>query len=305
MQLSQAQTALQTDEVSEPIQVAADEAAVAADKVSVSEAQTNLKDATLTSPVPGTVITLDISSGQTVSAGSTTVTGDPPSSGSSAGTGSSSTGGTGLARAARAVPGLVPAALVRAALVPASTGSSGTGSGSTGASSTSSTEVVIEPLNSFVVDADVTTSQITQLQLGQQAVITPTGTSTTAYGVVSSISQVGSTTSGVTTFPVTISVTGAPTGIYAGASADVEIVVTQVNNVLVVPTTAVHTVGTASFVYLLKNGKEVEQQVVAGASGGAYTQVKSGLKSRPGGCHRLSLLPDPFEHQWRHDRVWW
>ena len=164
---------------------------------------------------------------------------------------------------------------------------------------------MIEPLNSFIVDADVTTSQITQLELGQQAVITPTGTSTTAYGVVSSISQVGSTTSGVTTFPVAISVTGAPTGIYAGASADVEIVVTQVNNVLVVPTTAVHTIGTASFVYVLKNGKEVEQQVVCRRLGrGVHAgQVRSQV--RPGGRYRLSLLPDPFEHQWRHDRVWW
>jgi membrane fusion protein, macrolide-specific efflux system len=247
--------------------------------VSVSQAQTNLKDATLTSPVPGTVITLDLSSGQTVSAGSTTVTGDPPSSGSSGGTGPSSTGGTGTGSSSAGSSSTGGTGTGSASTGSASTGSSGTGSGSTGASSTSSTEVVIEPLNSFVVDADVTTSQITQLQLGQQAVITPTGTSTTAYGVVSSISQVGSTTSGVTTFPVTISVTGAPTGIYAGASTDVEIVVTQVNNVLVVPTTAVHTVGTTSFVYLLKNGKEVEQPVVAGASGGAYTQVTSGLKS--------------------------
>ena len=104
---------------------------------------------------------------------------------------------------------------------------------------------MIEPLNSFVVDADATASQIPQLQLGEQADITPTGTNTTAYGVVSSISQLGTTSSGVTTFPVTISVTGSPAGLYAGASADVSIVASQVTNVLVVPTTAVHTVGTA------------------------------------------------------------
>jgi membrane fusion protein, macrolide-specific efflux system len=134
-------------------------------------------------------------------------------------------------------------------------------------------------LDSFVVDADATTSQIAQLQVGEQAVITPTGSDTTAYGVVTSISKLGTTSSGVTTFPVTITVTGNPSGLYAGAEADLEIIVSQVTNVLVVPTTAVHSVGTSSIVYLLQNGKEVAQPVTVGATSGTYTQVKSGLKS--------------------------
>ena len=105
---------------------------------------------------------------------------------------------------------------------------------------------MIEPLNSFIVSVDATTSQIADIQDQEQAEITPTGTSTTAYGIVTTISSVGTTTSGVTTFPVTITVTGSPTGLYAGASAAVEIIVRQATNVLVVPTTAVHTVGTSS-----------------------------------------------------------
>jgi membrane fusion protein, macrolide-specific efflux system len=138
---------------------------------------------------------------------------------------------------------------------------------------------VIEPLNSFIVSVDATTSQIADIEDQEQAEITPTGTSTTAYGIVSTISSVGTTTSGVTTFPVTITVTGSPTGLYAGASADVEIIVRQATNVLVVPTTAVHTLGTGSYVYILKNGKEVEQTVTVGAVGSPYTQITSGLKS--------------------------
>jgi multidrug efflux pump subunit AcrA (membrane-fusion protein) len=78
---------------------------------------------------------------------------------------------------------------------------------------------------------------------------------------------------------VTITVTGSTQGLYAGASAEVEIIVRQSTNVLVVPTTAVHTVGTSSYVYLLKNGKEVEQTVTIGAEGTPYTQITSGLKS--------------------------
>ncbi|HTW09775.1 MAG TPA: hypothetical protein VME46_19890, partial [Acidimicrobiales bacterium] len=58
---------------------------------------------------------------------------------------------------------------------------------------------------------------------------------------------------------------------------NVEIIVKQVNNVLVVPTSAIHTVGTLSYVYVLKNGKEVETRVTLGASGDAETQITSGL----------------------------
>ena len=230
--------------------MASDKATVAADKVDVSQAQTNLKDAVLTSPVAGTVVTLDLSPGQSVSAGSTTV---------SSGSTSSSSGSSG-----------------------SGTGSSGLGSSSTGSSSSSSSgssEVLIEPLDTFVVTVDASTSQLSQLEEGEQATISPTGTNTTAYGVVTSVSQLGTTSSGVTTFPVTITVTGSATGLYSGASTDVSIVVNQATNVLVVPTTAVHAVGTGSFVDMLKNGKEVVQPVTTGASSGEYTQIKSGLKS--------------------------
>jgi len=194
------------------------------------------------------VVTLDLSPGQSVSAGSTTVSsGSAASSSGSSGTGSSGTGSS--------------------------------GTGSTGSSGSSSSEVVIEPLSTFVVDVDASTSQLSELEMGEQATITPTGTSTTAYGVVTSVSQLGTTSSGVTTFPVTITVTGSPKGLYSGASTDVSIVVSEVTNVLVVPTTAVHTIGTGSFVDVLKNGKEVTQAVTTGSASGEYTQIKSGLKS--------------------------
>jgi hypothetical protein len=138
---------------------------------------------------------------------------------------------------------------------------------------------VIEPVGTYVVSADATTAQIGDVQDGEQAVISPVGGTATFYGVVSSFSLFGTTTSGVTSFPVTILVTGSSSGLYPGASADVQLVIRQVNNVLVVPTSAVHTVGTSSYVDLLKNGQEVQQTVTVGASGGTYTQIVSGLKS--------------------------
>jgi hypothetical protein len=49
--------------------------------------------------------------------------------------------------------------------------------------------------------------------------------------------------------------------------------------VLTVPSSAVHTLGTASFVYELGQGKEVEHTVTLGAVGTTLTQITSGLKS--------------------------
>jgi len=130
-----------------------------------------------------------------------------------------------------------------------------------------------------VVAAEATTAQIATVQVGEQAIITPVGSTVTAYGVVAAYSPLGTTSSGVTSFPVTISVTGNPAGLYPGASADVELVTRYVANVLVVPTSAVHTIGTSSYVDLLKNGKEVQQTIGIGATGSAETQVTSGLKA--------------------------
>ena len=117
------------------------------------------------------------------------------------------------------------------------------GFGLSSSSSSSSAQVVIEPAGTYVVDADATTAQIGDVQVGEQAVITPVGGTATFYGIVSSFSIYGSTSSGVTSFPVTVLVTGNSSGLYPGASADVELVIRQVNNVLVVPTSAVHTMG--------------------------------------------------------------
>ena len=41
------------------------------------------------------------------------------------------------------------------------------------------------------------------------------------------------------TFPVVIDVTGDPSGLYAGSTADVTIIVKQLNNVVEVPTAAI------------------------------------------------------------------
>jgi multidrug efflux pump subunit AcrA (membrane-fusion protein) len=242
-QVTEAQASFLAAKSSQPGTLAADKATLASAESSLTQAEQDLSDATLRAPVSGTVVSLALSKGASVSAGNTTVV-----SSSQLLTGSSS-----------------------------SSSSSSSGSGS---SPSSSTEVVIEPANAYVILVEADSSQIGDIRDGEQAVITPTGSATTTdYGIVTSFSTSGTTSSGVTQFPVVVAVTGSSSGLYAGATANVDIITKQVNNVLVVPTSAVHTVGSTSYVEVLKKGKESRQVIGVGASSGTETQVTSGLKS--------------------------
>ena len=106
----------------------------------------------------------------------------------------------------------------------------GTGTGS------SSGQIVVIGTDSYIVNTTVDDTEIGQIADGDQADIVPTGiVDDRIYGTVGSISLIGSQSSNVTTFPVVIDVTGDPTGLYAGSTADVSIIVKQLNNVTEVP----------------------------------------------------------------------
>lgn len=132
---------------------------------------------------------------------------------------------------------------------------------------------------SFNVQASVTDAQIARIKVGDQAVITPNGSTQNVFGTVSQITPLATQSSGVATFPVTIAITGTPPGLFAGASAQVSIVVLQRSDVLTVPTSAVHTIGSRSIVNVLEGGKQVSHVVTTGATDAARTEITSGLSA--------------------------
>jgi multidrug efflux pump subunit AcrA (membrane-fusion protein) len=150
-----------------------------------------------------------------------------------------------------------------------------------GTSSTSSTaQIVVISTTSWVVSASVGSADLPQLKKGLQAEITPTGSTTKVFGTVESVGIIAaSSSSGSATFPVTITVTGSPKGLYAGGAADVAIIVKQVENLLTVPTNALHTEGGKTVVHQMTNGAQVSTPVKVGATYGAVTQILSGLKA--------------------------
>lgn len=128
-----------------------------------------------------------------------------------------------------------------------------------------------------MISASVTDSDIDQIKNGEQAVITPNGSTTPVYGVVDSVGLVASTSSGVATFPVAIRVTGTPSGLHAGASATVAITVKQLSDVLTVPTTAIHYAGSTTTVTVMNNGHQESRPVTVGLSSGGVSQITQGL----------------------------
>jgi macrolide-specific efflux system membrane fusion protein len=153
-------------------------------------------------------------------------------------------------------------------------------SSSSSASSASSAQIVVISTTSWVVDASVGSADLPQLKKSLQAEITPTGSTTKVFGIVKSVGIVASSsTSGSASFPVTIAVTGSPKGLYAGGAVDVSIIVKQVENVLTVPTNALHTESGKTVVHQMTNGAQVSTPVTVGATYGPVTQILTGLKS--------------------------
>lgn len=203
----------------------------------VTQAKNNLAAATMTAPFDGLVAQVNIA------------TGDSVGSGGSGGSGSSSGAG----------------------------GSSGTGT-----TSSSSAGIVVISKGTFTVSTTVSNSDVASIKRGLQAVITPTGSSTPVYGTVSSVGVVASssssgTSSGSTTFPVTIDVTGTQNNLLAGSSVAVQIVTAQFTDVIAVSTQALTTANGKTTVLKVVDGAEVATPVTLGQVVGNQTIVTEGL----------------------------
>ncbi len=132
---------------------------------------------------------------------------------------------------------------------------------------------------SYIVNTSVDDTELSQIAVGDQATITPSGATTNVYGTVGSIGLLASTSTGVASFPVVVNVTGSPSGIYSGATANVSIIVKQLQNVVVVPTIALHYNGSSITVDVVSGGSTKAQTVTVGTASGGDTQITSGLSA--------------------------
>jgi macrolide-specific efflux system membrane fusion protein len=256
------------DDSTTSAQRAADQDAVSTAEAAVGAAQTALAGATLRSPISGTVADVNVATGE-IAAGSGSSSSGSSTGSSGGGSGSGSDAGSGSGNGSGGGSGLDAG----------SDAGSGTGSTGTATSSSSAGDFVIVGMKKWTVSATVDDTEIGLIAKNDEAQITTDNVTGTIFGIVTSVSVLSSSSSGAASYPVTITVTGSPSGLHDGASATVAIIYKQATNVLTVPALAVHRDTSGSYVYVAHNGKRTKTTVHTGLSSGGTTQITSGLTS--------------------------
>jgi membrane fusion protein, macrolide-specific efflux system len=122
-------------------------------------------------------------------------------------------------------------------------------------------------------------SDVGKLKVGQAATVTPDALTGVELGAhVSAISPVGTTSSNVVSFDVTLTLDQNDTSVKPGMSAAAAVIVDQAQGVTVA-NAAVSESGSLATVTVLRNGKQTQQQVAVGLRGDSRTQIISGLSA--------------------------
>jgi multidrug efflux pump subunit AcrA (membrane-fusion protein) len=136
---------------------------------------------------------------------------------------------------------------------------------------------VIIGTQSFEATATLTSSQVDSVKVGDTGNVLVDGATTSIAGTVSQVGPVQSS-DGTYSYPLVVSLPASATGLFTGSTASISVVTSEAKDVVAVPTSAVNTNGTQSYVLVLSAGKLVDKTVKVGLVGYTYTQVMSGLK---------------------------
>lgn len=133
----------------------------------------------------------------------------------------------------------------------------------------------------LTVTTDVVESDLADIEVGQTATVTIDAIGTTVEGTVTAIAPIaGDASSGVVTYPVTVTLTEAPRGSRAGMSADVAITVASAEDVVTVPTSALEgTDGDYAVMTLGPDGTPQRVPVEVGLVTNASAEIRSGLEA--------------------------
>lgn len=155
------------------------------------------------------------------------------------------------------------------------TGSGSNGSAPTGDTTTSAFTIV--GTDSWQVDATVGESDVALIAEGDVVHLT-TDDGETIEGTVTQVGMLPSTDSGAAEYPVAITVDGTAEGLFDGVAVDVEIVYESRENVLTVPSAAVTTTdGTSTVTLVGPDGTQTTTTVEVGETVGELTEILSGL----------------------------
>ena len=128
------------------------------------------------------------------------------------------------------------------------------------------------------LQAGVNENDVVSLQIGQPAVVTPSGyPDSNINGKVTQIDLHAVVQSNVSMFTATIEVPNRDGKLLWGMNADAEISTLSLKNVLTLPTSAVRTSNGTSTVTVMDEGKPVSWEVEVGPNDGSKVQIVAGL----------------------------
>ncbi len=150
--------------------------------------------------------------------------------------------------------------------------------GSIGANAAPVTIATIQSAKQVFGQFQVSEMDMSKVRVGQKARLSvPAIAGKTFTGSVIAIDTTGIAKSGVIHYPVTVSLDNPTSELLTNMSADVKIVLSEKDNVLLVPASAVQDNNGMSVVQVIKNGKPTKVSVQVGISNDTQTEILSGL----------------------------
>ena len=136
----------------------------------------------------------------------------------------------------------------------------------------------LDDLSHLWVDVEVSEVDINQVREGQPAILTFDAILAKEYrGEVVEVSPVGTESLGIVNFKVTVELTDSDEDVRPGMTAAVEIVVSQLEDALLVPNQAVRAEEGKRMVYVLgENGQLTPVEITLGASSDRHSQLLEG-----------------------------
>jgi HlyD family secretion protein len=135
----------------------------------------------------------------------------------------------------------------------------------------------VDDMSQMFVDVLIPEVDINRVKVGQPVQLTFDAIYSTEYeGRVTKVARVGTTTSGAVNFNVTIEVKNPNDQVLPGMTAAVNIVVSNVKDVLIVPNRAVRLLDGQRVIYLLENGIPTPVNIEIGSSSDTDSEIISG-----------------------------
>jgi HlyD family secretion protein len=163
----------------------------------------------------------------------------------------------------------------------------------------------IDDLSELFVRVDISEVDINRVNIGQKVELSfDAVTAQTYLGEVTEVSSVGVDSGDGVDFEVTLRIIDPDEQVRPGMTAAVNIIVSEINDVLIVPNRAIRLKDGQRIVYLLKNNRLAEVNVETGASSDTETQITAGELSpgdlvvlNPPSFFQSNGGPPPFVRQ--------